>query len=183
MNRTKTICLSAFVVGGLLAPPAAQAITTVTNTATANYKNEAAVAQAAQVGSTVFSAKSDPVLSVVKTRNVGSGPAGTVVIWTIKVTYPRIADIPLVCGDDSNATNVVVTDPIPAAFTYNAGTLEYSTDNGTTFNPNTDVADGDALSIAAGVVTANIGTMTEGQGDAACTAGTAILFRFATTKN
>ena len=168
---------------------AAHAVTTITNTATANFNNEAAVAQTAILGSTTFTAQSDPVLAVVKTGDKASGPFGTVVTWRVRVAYPRVADVPLLCEDDSKATSVVVTDPIPAGFTYNTGTLRVSNDDAATFSAATDAVGGDPLgfnvSYAAGLVTANCPDLVEGQGDTVnCAASPkALVIEFKATKN
>ena len=173
----------------MLTAGAANAVTTITNTATANFNNEAAVAQTAVLGSTTFTAQSDPVLAVVKTGDKASGPSGTVVTWQIRVAYPRIADVPLICGDDSKATSVVITDPIPAGFTYSAGTLRVSNDNGATFSAATDAVGGDPLgfdvSESGGLVTANCPDLVEGQGDTVncATSPDALVIELQATKN
>jgi hypothetical protein len=183
--------MTAMAVAAMLTAGAAHAVTTITNTATANYNNAAAIAQTAVNGSTTFTAQSDPVLAVVKTGDKAQGPKGTVVTWHVRISYPRIADVPLICGDDSKAQGVVVTDPIPAGFTYNAGTIKVSTDDGVTFGAaGTDAVDGvDAsgfnVSYGAGTVTANLSDLVEGQGDSVnCAASPkALVVEFKATKN
>jgi hypothetical protein len=181
--------MTAMAVAAVLTAGAAHAVTTITNTATANFNNEALVAQTAVLGSTTFTAQSDPVLAVLKTGDVSSGPKGTVVTWRIRVAYPRVTDVPLICGDDSKAQSVVITDPIPAGFTYNAGTLRVSNDDGATFSAATDAVGGDPLgfnvSYAAGLVTANCPDLVEGQGDTVnCAASPkALVIEFKATKN
>jgi len=182
--------MTTLAVVTVLTAGAAHAVTTITNTATANYNNEAAVAQTAVTGSTTFTAQSDPVLAVVKTGDKAAGPSTTVVTWRVRVAYPQIADIPLICGDDSKATSVAITDPIPAGFTYVAGSIRVSADNGATFGAfGTDAVDGvDAsgynVSFGGGTVTANLSDLVEGQGDAACgSLATALVVEFKATKN
>ncbi|MEK7474567.1 MAG: hypothetical protein AAB152_02930 [Candidatus Coatesbacteria bacterium] len=181
--------MAAMAVAAVMAAGAAQAVTTITNTASANFTNEAAVAQTAVTGSTTFTAQSDPVLSVIKTGDKAAGPSGTVVTWRVRVAYPRVADVPLVCGDDSKAQGVVITDPIPAGFTYSAGTLRVSNDDAVTFSVATDAVGGDPLgfdvSFGAGTVTANCPDLVEGQGDTVnCGASpAALVIEFKATKN
>jgi hypothetical protein len=174
-------------VAATLAAGAARATVIFTNTATANFNNEAGVAQTAVLGATTFTGQSNPVLAVVKTGDKAAGPAGTVVTWKIKVTYPRIADVPLVCGDDSQAQSVVITDPIPAGFTYSANSVEVSTDDGGSWTGVNDGASGLGFSVAfgAGTLTVNTPNLVEGQGDTAnCGASPqALAFRFQATKN
>lgn len=186
-NRVMIGC----TIAATLAAGAVHATTTITNTATANYTNEAAVGQGPVTGSTTFTAQSDPVLAVVKTGDKAAGPSGTVVTWRVRVSYPRIADALNLCEDDSRALSVVITDPVPAGFTYNPGTIRVSTDDGATFGAaGTDAVDGvDAsgfnVSFAGTTVTANLGTFVEGQGDTAnCgTSAKALVVEFMATKN
>ena len=161
---------------GAFLPGGAWAITQITNTATVNYNNEAAIAQTAVTGSTTYAAKSDPLLTVLKTREVGSGPSGTIETFVIKVTYPQISDVESICGDDSDADSVVVTDPIPAGFTFVGGSLALSTNNGTSSAYLTDETSGDDAGdydlSNAGAITVSLGTLTEGTGDeAGCASG------------
>ena len=186
-NKIRFAVLSAAVLGA----GAAQAMTSVTNTASANYKSETGIAQTAVTGSTNFGVSSDPVLSVVKTGDVSKGPKGTVVTWQIRVSYPRIADTDGVCGDDSKAQSVVVTDPIPAGFTYNPGTIKVSVNDGSTFGlAGTDASDsvdasGFDVSEASGIVTAKPSDFVEGQGDTVnCgTQPKALVVEFQATRN
>ena len=84
MSTQKSVTLKPFgmlvavLLGAVLGSREALAVTTITNSGTAAYNNAAAIAQATVTGSTTFTAQSDPVLSVVKTRNIGAGPAGVV---------------------------------------------------------------------------------------------------------
>ena len=176
------------LLGATVSARPAHALVDVCNTATGNYNNSAAVVQAAVIGSTCFTAQSNPILVIDKTRSPGNGAPGTNVTFDIKVTYPKIVDGPLVCGDDSTATSVVITDPIPSGaggFSYvgGAGTLQLSTDNGGTFVDKTAVADADELSVVGAMLTANLANFTEGQGDAACTPATAVIIRVVVQKN
>lgn len=191
MSHTRLKILATFAlvaICGAFLPGAASAITQITNTATVNYDNEAAVAQTPATGSTTYAAESDPLLTVLKTRAVGSGPSGTVETFSIKVTYPQIVDATLLCGDDSDADSVVVTDPIPAGFTYVASSLELSTNNGSSYTSLTDGGDADAGDYNvtnAGAITVSLGTLTEGTGDeTGCSSGaTARIVRFQATKD
>ena len=182
-NRTMTfLALAAVFTAGV-----ARASVIFTNTATANYNNEAGQAQTAVLGATTFTSQSNPLLTVVKTGDKSSGPVGTVVTWTVRISYPRIADIPLVCGDDSQAKGVVITDPIPAAFNYNAGSVEVSTNDGATWTAVPDGGSGLGFTVAfaAGTLTVNTPDLVEGQGDTVnCGASPqALRFRFKATKN
>ena len=186
-NKILSIC-TLVLLGTALAARPAHALVDVCNTATGNYNNSAAVVQAAVNGSTCFTAQSNPILSIVKTRNPGTGAPGTNVTFDIKVTYPKIVDVPLVCGDDSTATSVVITDPIPSGangFTYvgGAGTLQLSTDNGGSFVNKSSASDADELSVVGSTLTANLANFVEGQGDAACTPATAVIIRVIVQKN
>jgi len=171
----KTAVLAVVLAGAIFSSLNAQAASVITNTGTVNYTNEAAVAQAAVVGNTVFTVSLNPVLTVVKTRDIGKGQSGQVVTFEIRVAYPRKTDVLLLCGDDSDALTVNITDAIPAGMTYVASSIKVSTDNGGAFSPaGTDASDGvDAsgydVSSVAGLVTAKLGTIIEGTGDAACT--------------
>jgi len=188
--RKKTVVLSVLLAGVVLAPLAANAATTITNTGTVNYTNEALAAQAAVNGSTVFTVSLNPVLTVVKTRDIGKGQTGQVVTFEIRVAYPRKADVLLLCGDDSDALTVNITDAVPVGMTYVPASIKVSTNNGGAFGPaGTDASDGvDAsgfdVSSVAGTVTAKLGTIIEGTGDAACTGiATTRVVQFKVTVN
>src|ERR1043166_9640429 len=121
-TRTRLIgAMAAVALGMPMLPGRASAIAILTNTASVAYQNSNNTAQPAATGSTTFTSVSDPVLAVLKTANTTSGGPGTVVTWTLAVTYPRqvlgLPD-PGLCGDDSIAKAVVGTDPIPAGLTY-----------------------------------------------------------------
>jgi hypothetical protein len=184
MLRNQMTC--AVLLAAVLAAGAARATVIFTNTATANYNNEAAVAQPPVLGTVGFTGQSNPVLAVVKTGDKASGPSGTVVTWQVRVSYPRVADVPLVCGDDSKAQSVVITDPIPAGFTYNANSVDVSTDDGGTWTPVADGASGLGFTVAFGALTLTVNTpdLVEGQGDTVnCGASPqALAFRFKATK-
>lgn len=180
------VLVTAAVCGAFL-PGTASAITQITNTATVNYDNEAAVAQTPATGATTYAAESDPLLSVLKTATIGSGPSGTVETFVIKVTYPKISDVENICGDDSDADSVVVTDLVPVGFTYLASSLKLSVDNGTSFTDLTDGGgddEGDYDVTTSGTVTVSLGTLTEGTGDeVGCSSGaTARIITFQATK-
>lgn len=189
MLRNRITLAVAFAT--VLAAGSAQAVTTITNNVTVDFNNEAGQIQTAATGSTTFTAQSDPVLAVVKTGDKAAGPAGTVVTWHIRVAYPRITDALNLCGDDSQATSVVVTDAVPAGFTYNPGSIRVSADDGATFGAaGTDASDGiDAsgydVSFAGTTVTANLGSLVEGQGDTAncATSPKALVVELKATKN
>jgi hypothetical protein len=182
------VLLEGVLAGGLIASQA-RATTVITNTATANFKNEAAQAQPSVNGSTVFTSQSEPVLSVVKTGDKAQGPVGTIVTWTIRVAYPKLAGGGGLCGDDSKATNVVITDPVPAGFLHVANSTEVSTDDGTTWTGVNDGSSGNGFTVAfAGTtVTVNTPDLVEGQGDPAGSCAPvadvkALAFRFKATK-
>jgi len=183
-TRTKLVAACAAVaLGALLGAREASAITILTNTASVNYDNSNNTAQAAAVGSTTFTSVSDPVLAVVKTANTTSGGPGTVVTWTVKVTYPKqvlgLPD-PGLCGDDSIAKNVVMTDPIPVGFTYVPNSITLSVDGGA------PVAQADGthfLPAGNGTVSVPLPNFNEGDGDAACTPANVKIIVFQATKN
>jgi hypothetical protein len=184
--RLKFLLMAALAaVCGAFLPGTALAIDQITNTASVDYSNEALVAQTTATGSTTFAAESDPVLLVVKTRNPGSGPSGTPVTFSIKITYPVFDDDYDFCGDDSDAKGVVVTDPIPSGFTYVLGTLKLSEDNGAGYTTLTDPVDGDEgdFNGTTKIITVSLGTLTEGMGDAACDEDTARIITFQATKD
>jgi len=183
----KKIAVAVVAAGAVFASLNAQAATVITNTGTANYDNESLVAQAPVSGATVFTVAANPVLAVVKTRDIGKGQSGSVVTYQIRVSYPKIADVLLICGDDSDAKNTVITDAIPAGMTYVPGSIKVSTNNGGAFLAGTDASDGvDAsgfnVSFAAGSVSAALGTITEGIGECAGV-GTALVVQFQVTVN
>ena len=175
LRNTRTMLsggLVALALGMFIIPGKASAIAILTNTASVDYQNSNSTAQPTATGSTTFTSVSDPVLAVVKTADTTSGGPGTVVTWTIKVTYPRqiLGGVdPGLCGDDSIAKNVVARDVIPAGFTYNPGTMTLAID-GAAPVALTDIADADAGSFLANTVTVNLPNINEGDGDA--TAGT-----------
>jgi hypothetical protein len=185
MLHKKTAVLGMVMAGAMFASLSAQAATVISNTGTANYENEWTVAQAAVTSTTEFLVASNPVLTVVKTHDkVGKQHSTDVVTYEIRVAYPKIADAALLCGDDSAAVNTVITDAIPGSMTKVNNSIQISTDNGTTWSvAGTDASDGvDAsgydVSIVAGTLTANLGTITE------CTDGAStIVIRFQATVN
>lgn len=92
-----------------------------------------------------------PTLSVVKSvLPAGPQPPGTVLTYTIVVTN----------NGNAQANTVVLTDPIPANTTYQAGTI--------TFNaaPRTDAVDPDNAEFSANTVTVNVGTLAATGGSA-----------------
>jgi len=191
MLHRKIAVLSVVLGAALLAPLAVQAATVITNTGTANYQNEAAQAQAAVNSSTVFTVAVDPVLTVVKTRDIGKGKTGTVVTYEIRVAYPRVADALTICGDDSNAVATTITDAIPAGMTFVNNSMRVSTNNGaawsaygTNASDGVEVGSGYDLRYAAGTMTAILGTIVEGTGDAACAGvATTLVVQFQVTVN
>jgi len=160
--------LATAAVIGVLSPQGAQAIITVTNQGDVDYENEAGNAQPTVSDTAGFNRKSNPVLSVVKTVDNPTPAIGDTVTYTITITYPRIADVPLVCGDDSAAQNIVFTDVIPTQVTYTAGTVTLA-ENGGAPGTLTDAADADAGEVVAGTITVRPSDLAEGDGDAACT--------------
>jgi len=134
---------------GLAVLPAAPggSSTSITNAGTVIAQNEANVAQPPVVATVVFTAKANPVLAVVKTSNLAAGAPGQLVEYALALTYPQIGGV---CGDDSSAVGVTLTDTIPAGMTYVANSSSVSVDNGTTFGLGTDAVDGtDVAGIAA----------------------------------
>ncbi len=187
LRNVKLLAVAAVAAAALFGARPAQAITQICNTAYVDFQNEVGtqISAGLTLGSTCFAAESDPVLSIEKI-NIGavSGGGGSTVYWEVTTYYPQIADTALVCADDSDATNVTISDPIPAAFTYLPGFLEMSTDNGGTWTPLTDVVDADAGEVVGNTVTVRLGTFTEGLGDAACTGvATRRKIRFKAWKN
>jgi len=146
-----------------------RAETIITNTGYVDYTNEAGLQQAAAQSATVFTKYANPALAVLKTRDVGKGPQGTVVTYTIKITYPRIGTS---CGDDSVAKNIIFDDTVPAGMTFNTGTLRRNWAGGGW----TVLADP-----AGTLITVPVPDMNEGDGDAACTAANENLIEFKVT--
>jgi hypothetical protein len=144
MNAAVSLSLSAWgpVTAGLFASLSARdaaAALVITNAGSIIYQNEALVAQPPTVATVAFSAKSNPVLAVVKTANSASGAPGQRVEYSLALTYPQIGGV---CGDDSNAVTVTLTDTVPAGMTYVVNSTSVSVDNGTTFGLGTDAVDG-----------------------------------------
>ena len=123
----------------------------------------------------------EPQLYVSKVGDKGSGPCGTVVTWDTTIAYPPIEDSLFRCGDDQPASSVALTDAIPAGMTYVPGSLQLSTDNGSSFGLLTDGTGDDAGEVVAGVVTVRLGTLTEGDGDWNCNLAAARIVRFSTS--
>lgn len=190
LRNVKLLAVAAVAAAALFGARPAEAITNICNTAYVDFENEAntPITPGMTTGSTCFAAESDPVL-VIEKINTGavSGGSGTTINWEITTYYPKISDIENLCGDDSNALNVTISDPIPAAFTYVPGTLEVSTDNGGTWTPLTDAADSptDEGEVVGSTVTVRLGSFAEGLGDAACVGGVTgrQKIRFQATKN
>ncbi len=160
----------AVAAGILFAAPEAQALTRIINTATAQYANSNNTPMATVSGTTAFDSVSDPVLAVVKTANPVTGGPGTLVTWTVNVTYPKQvlgAPDPGLCNDDSIAKNVSVSDLVPAGFTYVAGSITLSIDGGAPASL-TDASDLDAGSFGANTVTVALPNFNEGDGDSGC---------------
>ena len=186
MLHKKIAVLAVVVAGAIFASHTGQAASAISNTGTANFENEWTAAQAPVSGTTEFLVADNPVLTVVKTHDkVGKQHSTDVVTFEIRVAYPKIADVALLCGDDSAAVNTVITDAIPGTMTKVNNSIQISTDNGATWSANgTDVAEGvpDAsgydVSIVAGTLTAKLGTIVE------CTSGaTTMVIRFRATVN
>jgi hypothetical protein len=172
LRNVKLLAVAAVAAAALFGARPAHAITQICNTGYVDFQNEVGtqISLGLTLASTCFAAESDPVLAIEKI-NIGavSGGGGSTVYWEITTWYPQIADVALVCADDSDATNVTITDPIPAAFNYLPGFTEISTDNGASWSgPLTEAADADAFELVGNTVTINFGTFTEGTGDAAC---------------
>jgi len=186
MHLGKKSVLAAVVFAlAVFAPLASQAAVTITNTGYVEFTNEAAVVQAPVFGNTVFVVAANPVLALVKTRDVARGPAGTVVTYQIKVTYPQLGTD---CTDDSAAKNVIVRDTIPTGLKFRnsvATDFRVSYNNGTSWtNVTPAYAGGDDVGdISIGtndIITINLtsvgGDIIEGAG--ACVAGTARIVEF-----
>ena len=190
MSRNRMTKFGAVIVAavllGVVAPRYAGALIQVDNTGVANFENGAGTAQPAVNGVGTFYRQGDPVLAVDKkvwdathtTDLTGTNiPIGTTILYEITITYPKVADVPDVCGDDSVAQNIVITDALPAQVTYTAGTLQLWED-GVGPTSLSDGADADDGEVVAGTVTVRIPTdMNEGDGDAACTAGNTRVIR------
>lgn len=94
---------------------------------------------------------SQVVTTFTKTQTVVNDPVyGTNAVPGATITYT----LTLVATGSGSLTGAAITDPVPAGTTYVPGSL---TLNSVSL---TDVADGDAGSVAAGTVTVNLGTVT-----------------------
>jgi hypothetical protein len=72
------------------------------------------------------------------------------------------------------ARGIVFQDTVPAGMTYNAGTLQMSTNNGGTFNPAANLGTPPLVAVA-------VPDMNEGDGDPACLPGKAVIVKFDVT--
>ncbi|HEX4822851.1 MAG TPA: hypothetical protein VFV19_00915 [Candidatus Polarisedimenticolaceae bacterium] len=98
-----------------------------------------------------------PNVSVVKSvAPVGNQPPGTVLTYTVVVTN----------NGTSAASNVILTDPIPANTTYNAGTITY---NAAARTDGADADNADYNVTNAGQITVNVGTLAASGGTATVT--------------
>lgn len=190
-NRMMTaMAVTTALAAGLFASQA-RATAIFTNTGTGNYLNEAGQLMLTVTATANFTGQSNPALAIVKTSAPIAGPSGTIVTWHMRVSYPRIADAALVCGDDSKAKTVVISDVVPIGFTYIAATIKVSADDGVTFGAaGTDAADGvDAsgydVSLVTNTVAAKLGDLVEGQGDTVNCGSQpkALVVEFKATKN
>jgi len=184
MHLNRKIAVAAAVLAGAMsASLGARASTVITNTGYIDFTNEAAVAQTAVVGNTVFVVAANPVLAVAKTRDVARGPAGTIVTYQIKVTYPQLGTA---CDDDSAAKNIIVRDTIPAGLKYiaGAGNFRVSYDNGGSWanlSVGADADEGDVSVGASDIITVNLTPAAHidfPEGSGACVAGTARIVEF-----
>ena len=191
MLRNKVWLAIPMIAVGLAARPA-HAIENVCNTAYVDFTNSASTAMTAVVSSTCFTAQSNPVLSVVKTPDKWSGVLpGDTVTYTVTVSYPKLslpAPDPGLCNDDSQAKNIVITDPLPAGVTYVPNSLKYGF-NGAPLAAKTDAASDDELQYISGTKTVStdlsIPALNEGDGDGACAGQTTrtIQIQYQVTKN
>jgi fimbrial isopeptide formation D2 family protein len=172
MLRNKVIGLSVLAVAvGMMIPRTAGAVTKVCNVGTVNYSNNAATPKAmAAVSSGALDAcittKSNPSLTITKIVDNLTPAIGDTVTYTITVVYPKITDVTDVCGDDSVAKNIVVTDAIPVGVTYTPGTLKLITHG--VSKDLTDVVDlpiADEGEVVGANLTVRPSDMNEGDGD------------------
>jgi len=126
--------LAVAVLAVVLFSKGALAATTITNEGTAHYTNEASTAMTPVVGSVAFTKMDNPVLTVVKTRDVASGLPGDTVTYTVTISYPQIGPS---AGDDSLAQNISFTDTIPSGMTFlndGSATIDGGVFSGTNFD-------------------------------------------------
>lgn len=112
---------------------------TIVNTGTATFQNDDSIVQLPVTAAVNFTVQANPVVQVVKTRLPAFGVKNQRVEYSLAVTYPQLG---AVCGDDSPAAGVSLTDTIPAGMTYVVNSTSVSVDNGATFSLGTDAADG-----------------------------------------
>ena len=183
---TVGVTFAAAVLLGVVSPRHAGALIQIDNTGVANFQNGSGTAQPAVNGVGTFYRQSNPVLAVTKkiwddvahTTDLTNAnlAIGTAIVYEITITYPKFVDVADVCGDDSIAQAIVITDAIPTQVTYTAGTLALS-ENGGAFGGLSDGADADAGEVVAGTVTVRPSNMNEGDGDAACTGANTQVIR------
>lgn len=107
--------LAVAVLAVVLFSKGALASTVITNEGTAHYTNESSTAMTPVTGSVDFTKKDNPVLTVVKTRDIATGMPGDTVTYTVTISYPQIGAS---AGDDSAAQNITFTDTIPTGMTF-----------------------------------------------------------------
>jgi uncharacterized repeat protein (TIGR01451 family) len=129
-----------FVAAAVPAGAAGGAVDSTTFTATSQFD---AGKQASAVFSTTVNAAA---MSLTKAVDKAQAAPGETIRYTI--TYSN--------SGDAAATSVVLTDTVPSAVTYVADSVKV---NGAT---KTDAADGDNVTVAGGVITANLGSVAAG---------------------
>jgi hypothetical protein len=156
--------------------------TTIVNTGTAAFQNEVSVAQIPVAASVNFIVQANPVVAVVKTSNPPVGIHGQRIEYLLKVTYPQLGGV---CGDDSPANAVSLTDTVPAGMTYVVNSTSVSIDNGATYGLGTDAVDGtDVPGVAAVSFSSNQVRVTFTAPLTECTTGAATrVVKFSVTVN
>jgi len=186
MLRNKVGALVVSVVAvGMMIPRTAGAVTQVCNEGTVNYANSIDTAQTPVTSAKAcFDRVSNPVLTIVKTVDKPAPAIGETVTYTITVRYPKIADVASICGDDSIAKNIVITDVLPAGITYVANSITLN-ENGAGAAPVADAVawNGGTNTVTVGAAAPLITNMNEGDGDAACAAGNTRVITFQATVN
>lgn len=173
-NKISAFCVAfaAVAVVGALLPRPASAIMQICNTAYVDYQNDGGTGMAqGKSPLSCFDRKSNPTLTVTKTVSNPTPAIGDTVTYTITVRYPKVTDVAAVCGDDSSARTIVVSDVLPVEVTYAPNSITLSENGGAP----AAIADANGWNLGTRTVTvggagALITNMNEGDGDAACTA-------------
>ncbi|MEK7474566.1 MAG: hypothetical protein AAB152_02925 [Candidatus Coatesbacteria bacterium] len=169
--------------GAVVVGPNASATVTVTATNTApnaGWISNTVWVQATTACGTVQASALDPgyllaapVLTVAKSSSQPKGARGAVITYSITLSNMRVAGG--ACGDPwMTAKGIVFQDTVPAGMTFNAGTLQISTNNGATFNPAANLGVLPLIAVA-------VPDMNEGDGDPVCLPGNAVVVKFDVT--